>query len=191
MRIAIIGGKVEQRYFDRSKYDQVWMLNGQWLSRPWAMPTHGFNLHPIKLLKKYRYQFDNEIGWANANPDRFITMDRWPGVKKPNVLDFKKLGSYHCGSFDWMVAYATTLKPKSISLHGIGLCLEAGEPISARACLEYWCGFARGKGIDIIPAADTDIFHFYHLVKSHLIYGVDDTPIYEDRTKRGAAYEYE
>jgi hypothetical protein len=39
-------------------------------------------------------------------------------------------------------------------------------------------------------APDCDPFHFYHLVKSRRTYGLDDTPIYEDRTKKGVPYDY-
>lgn len=140
----------------------------------------------------------------------------WPrGIKAPvdlfpypDVMGSLPRGRYHCDSFDWLVAFAICLnwetemwggpgreKPPvdEIALHGVGLTMEAGEPISARACLEYWCGVAEGRGIRVTCAEDCDLFYFYHLVKSNLVYGLNDTPIFEDRTKKSgeAPYTYE
>ena len=68
--------------------------------------------------------------------------------------------------------------------------VEAGEPISARACLEYWLGVAEGRGVRVTVAEDCDIFAFYHLVKSNMVYGYDDTPIFEDRTRPAGDVPY-
>ena len=81
-----------------------------------------------------------------------------------------------------MVAFAALLKAKEISLHGIGLNMESREPISARACLEYWCGVAAGRGAKITVAKDCDLFLQYHVVKSRTVYGYDDVRLVEDRT---------
>lgn len=57
-------------------------------------------------------------------------------------------GWYHCGSVDWLVAYAIMVGATSIALYGMEY--DETEPDSARACLEYWCGVAEGGGIEVI-----------------------------------------
>lgn len=144
---------------------------------------------------RYGYPIERDVGWVKANPDvSFHTSDRWPELDSvtnhfifPRIFVEKRTrprGSYHCGSFDWMVAFAIAVKSFDyIVLHGVSLLIEGGEPISARACLEYWCGVAEGRGISVEVESDCDLFAFYHLVKSNMVYGYDDTPIYEDRTR--------
>lgn len=178
--------------------DEVWGLNNcrfAWANEWW---TRFFNLHKYENLRRYNYDVERDVEWFRVRPDvRLYTLDAWPELKdvriaNTNIFPVEELAgilarhrtSYHCGSFDWMVAYALALNGVDhIVLHGVSLLIEAGEPISARACLEYWCGVAEGRGVDVTAAPDCDIFSFYHLVKSNLVYGLDDTPIYEDRTK--------
>jgi hypothetical protein len=207
MKIRIIGGRASAEHFEDNGAE-IWGLNGM---RPsWVPHWDGmFNLHTYQRLVDYGFDVHVERTWAQANPAvPFYVMDRWPGGWLPNQHLFpanaimhwrsESRGRYHCSSFDWLVAfalYSNDLQHASIYetgsgaqiideiiIQGVGLCLEAGEPISARACLEYWCGVAEGAGVKVTAAPDCDIFRFYHLVKSNLIYGVDDTPIYEDRT---------
>lgn len=199
-KIAIIGGKSREENFHHGKNVEVWCLN---MIMPSWLPycTRLFNIHKFDSLVRYGYQIHKDVEWAYEHQDvPFITVDKWPksnvyplknNIIFPSVKMAKAMPrwNYHCGSFDWLVAYAVYIGVSEINLHGIGLCLEAGEPISSRACLEYWCGYAEGRGIKVTAAEDCDIFHFYHLVKSKMIYGYDDTPVYEDRTKKGVAYK--
>src|SRR6185295_10699110 len=148
-----------------------------WLPRV----DRAFNLHWYRLLVEYGYSFA-EAGWHG----QIWTLDPWPEGMLMNRRQFPyeellrmPRGNYHCGTFDWLVAYAIYLGATEISIYGVGLVLEPGEPISARACLEYWLGRAEGAGIKV-NAPNADIFHFYHLVKSDLIYSLDNTPIYEN-----------
>jgi hypothetical protein len=195
MKVAIIGSGAKERFFHPDDDTEVWGLNAirpKWVKRWHRM----FNLHLHANLEKYKWHlFDKEAEWSKEHPHvPFYTCDKWPERNKlagQQIFPRGELESalsprgadYHCGSFDWMVAFAIYCEATEINLHGISLCLEAGEPISSRACLEYWCGYAEGRGIKVTAAEDCDLFHFYHLVKSKLVYSYDDTPIFEDRTK--------
>jgi hypothetical protein len=150
-----------------------------------------FNLHHWDhLVRDWINGVLKESEWAKSHPVvPFYTVDRWPHNSLPNRRDFprKKLekmpmGTYHAGSFDWLVAFATYLKAKEIRLYGIKLAVDGpgDEPISARACLEYWCGYAAGKGIKI-KTMDCELFNQYHLVKSNTVYGYDDIKLIEER----------
>lgn len=59
-------------------------------------------------------------------------------------------GTYHCSSWDWLVQLAFELGFSEIRFAGLGsLSLEAKEPRSSRACLEYWLGVCEGEGVRI------------------------------------------
>jgi len=193
----MIGGKSQKENFVSNPGDEVWGLNTcrfAWADGYW---TRFFNLHTYENLRRYNYDIERNVQWLIARPMvRFYTIDSWPElVNDPRsyIFDRRTIENglprpvrhgYHCGSFDWMIAFALTMpKVSKVVLHGVSLLIEAGEPISARACLEYWCGVAEGLGLDVECAPDCDLFAFYHLVKSNMVYGYDDTPIYEDRTK--------
>ena len=210
MRIAIIGAGAQEEFYDESLYNEVWCLNHifpEWLT---GCSRH-FNIHPFERLKEYGYDLLADRDEAQANPQiPFYVADPWPEGWLPDQRIFPRdelsklpRGDYHCGSFDWLVAFVVYLnlcaaeltdyemnrhRITEISLHGISLALEHGEPISARACLEYWCGYAESCGIKVTTAEDCDLFFFFHLVKSRLVYGYDDTPVFEDRTRKGAPY---
>lgn len=195
--VRIFGGLARAENF-KDDGAEIWALNGiikTWMPRVDRL----FNLHTWDRLMAYKYKF-TELDWLREHPHTpFYTMDVWPISNDVNqhlfpcklmMYDFPR-GRYHCGSFDWLIAFAIRMGAERIDLHGIGMVLEPGEPISARACLEYWCGLAEGRGITVTAAEDCDLFYFYHLVKSNLIYSVDDTPIYEDRrdkARKGAPY---
>lgn len=193
----MIGGKAQREHFNPKPGDEVWGLNNcywMWGEGWW---TRFFNLHKYENLRRYGYDIERNVDWLLRHPDvKFYTIDTWPelfGAERHHLWDRESIeGSlapyirhdYHCGSFDWMVAFALSIPEiDEIVLHGVSLLIEAGEPISARSCLEYWCGVADGMGVNVTCAPDCDLFAFYHLVKSNMIYGYDDTPIFEDRTK--------
>lgn len=201
MKIAIIGGNAKKRYFRASDYDEVWGLNA--IRFEWVPKWHRmFNLHIYKRLVEYKWPVERDIEWVKKNPAvPFHTLDQWPDKLPVRIFPKAQLwdmprGDYHCGSFDMMIAFAIYLREScgidisNVTLHGVTLSL-GGEPISARACLEYWCGYAEAKGISINQKPDCDLFSFFHLVRSKLVYGYDDTPLYEDRLKkRGPAYDF-
>lgn len=204
---------------------EVWGLNA--IRPAWVPRWHRmFNLHLYENLVRYKWDhLSDESEWSMENPDvPFLTLDKWPqehallGWREfpgKEMMSFQNRGTYHVSSFDWMVAYAMWLNQEvegqggpgrikrpvdEIMLHGCQLTMEAGEPISARVCLEYWCGRAEGEGIKITLAEDAKLFDFYHLVRSDLIYGYDDTPVVEDSTRwevmtrladKPAPYDYE
>lgn len=193
-KIAIVGGNTKAPVrFDL--YDdgwEIWALNAirpHWL--PEERITRCFNLHRYTHLQRdWHHGIYVEAEWANAHQKiPFYLVDRWPRALLPNQIMFPRNelaalprgGSYHAGSFDMMVALAVLEKVQAIALFGVGLNLESGEPISARACLEYWVGVAEGRGIRVMTSHDCDLFAQYHLVRSHTVYGYDDVRLVEDR----------
>lgn len=227
MKILMVGALAKSRFFPSDLTDtEVWGLNAiypTWVPR-W---DRRFNLHTHENLVRYKWKeafFERETQFSHVAPDvPFYTLDPWPyphelaGWKQfpaEQMMRDMTRGRYHCASFDWMVAFAIWLNQQTdntgpgrerrpvdeIVLHGCQLTMEAGEPISARACLEYWCGRAEGAGIGVSLAGDAKLFDFYHLVRSDLVYGIDDTPVVEDEKAadivarlaiQDAPYDYE
>ena len=186
-RVVIIGGNAKEKHFSPPADDaEIWGLNA---IRPAWVPdwSRMFNLHLFAHLQRdWPKGIEREKRWIAENKAvPFYTCDPWPDWAVSQRLfpreELPKLqGEYHAGSFDWLVAYAVHLGFNQIDLHGIGLNLESGEPISARACLEFWCGYAHGRGIEVIAAPDCDLFRQYHLVRSRTVYGYDDVALIED-----------
>lgn len=95
------------------------------------------------------------------------------------------LGDYHAGSFDWMLAFALFEGYKHIELYGLDLGpTDAGEPISARPCLEYWVGVARGLGRTVL-CHSPNLFKIFNYQRATTPYHYDDTwRLIEDRAKQ-------
>lgn len=189
-KVIIIGGGSKKEYFTDDPEAEIWGLNGirqDWVPRFDRM----FNLHHYTSLQDdWAKGLQRDIEWANEHKDiPFYVIDDWPDVPHAKIfpraeMEATRIGrpDYHAGSFDWMVAYAIFLGFSEIELHGIGLVGEVGEPLSARPCLEYWCGVAEGRDIKVTCAKDCDLFYIYHYVKTRHQYGYDDMDLVEDRT---------
>jgi len=204
LKVAIIGGDAKEKHYLARGYDSTWEIWGlnairpdtprreirSWDPIPWARM---YNLHRFEHLNRDCYEYiiwDTE--WSKRNPEiPLYVVDTWHGLlENERLFPLATLGKitprggrYHAGSFDMLVAHAILEGATEIALHGIGLALDSprAEPISARACLEYWCGVAEGRGIKVTTAEDCDIFLQYHLLKSSTVYGYDDVKLIEDR----------
>ena len=186
--VVIVAGGAQQKFFHPPTGAEIWGLNAL---RPEWVPywSRMFNLHMFEHLERdWPEGLEREKGWLTANPTvPFYTCDPWPewavGQRRLPREELAKIprGNYHAISLDWMVAFALHLGARAIGLHGVRLVMRGDEPISARPCLEYWCGYAEGRGVTVTVAPDCDIFLQYHLVKSRTLYGYDDIRLVEDR----------
>lgn len=117
-----------------------------------------FELHPLWVHRaKGRDQY---VHWVNSrevfSPEMKVYAQDGPdtiGGAFPFPIDSKAMlalprgGKYHAGSVDMLVAFALTVHVDHILIRGMNY--EYGEPYSARACLEYWCGVAEGRGVSV------------------------------------------
>lgn len=200
LKVAIICGAAKEKYFARARYDWSWEIWGLNSIRPdqrmsdqrWAPITWSrmFNLHRFAHLNRDCPEYITwDMHWSKANPRVPVYVcDHWHGLLANEVIFPRERlgqqlgprgGKYHAGSIDMMVALAIAEGAVEIVLHGVGLALDSarGEPISARACLEYWCGVAEGRGVKVRTMPDCDIFRQYHLVVSDTTYGFDDVKL--------------
>lgn len=199
LRVAIVGNaRNPQPVYERFQQGwEMWGLNA--IYPPWAMGiqwARRFNLHMFEHLKRdwlqgVRFEVDN----MKARPDTpLYVLDPWvradgtPMLPNERIFPGEELmatqpgGRYRAGSWDWLVAYAVHLGAVEITLHGVYLSLDSfrDEPMSARACLEYWIGYAEGKGVKV-GLFDCDLMYQYHLVRSRTVYGYDDVAVVEER----------
>jgi len=82
----------------------------------------------------------------------FLSFDN-PNFPKAEHFPWEQLvykhGALFTNSVDWLMAYAITLKPKVILLYGITIHPEDNHAF-CRPGNEYFIGFARGQGIEVI-----------------------------------------
>jgi hypothetical protein len=128
-----------------------------------------------RVLEAPTYLLDPK-GWNVQEPYLF---PRWRIAKA-----FPR-GDYHAGSFDWLLAFALLEGYQHVELYGVDLGpTDAGEPISARPCLEYWCGVAAGRGVEVVSHSPS-LFKIFNYQRATTPYHYDDTwRLIEDRRKQ-------
>lgn len=192
MRVAIIGGMAakDSGLLKLCRDWEFWGLNTclpEWLGKKYVRLDKWFHLHRrCDLAKEIPQHLDKFEEWANKHDEiEIVLLEPWATLPNATVLPRAALeemprGNYHCGSFDWMLAYALHLGAAEIFLTGIQLHTQSGEPISSGPCLEYWCGYAEGRGVRVTVAYDCDLFWNYRLVRDHKRYGYDSWDLIEE-----------
>lgn len=191
MKVAIVGPTSRTRSLEI--YDNTWEfwgINAAHHFLKWTTWHRHFNLHRYRHLMRDCPQY---VAWdgqySRERPSiPMMVVDAWPKKVLPGQKMFpresmnQRRRDYHASSFDWVVAYAIHAGAKHIAVHGVNFALDSprDEPISGRACLEYWLGYAEGLGIRT-TTIDCDIFYQYHIVRSRSVYGYDDVINVEKR----------
>ena len=142
-----------------------------------------FQIHSREYLRdKWKLWLSAEYFWAEywkeGGAVPLYTQEHYPDMVGSIAFPKKEIeampfGSHHCGSFDWLIACAILWQASEIHVYGVGLSYN-GEPLSARACLEFWLGVAVGKGIKV-HVVSADLFYTFNLVRSHWQYGWDES----------------
>lgn len=202
----ILGGGAKPKLFkqtlSKNPKAEVWGVNMQFGWRDWVRHDRMFNIHRYQLLRQYGWPTEEFALWAYDHPNaRVIVADRWPGkmMARAEIFPRKRLqafprGDYHVNSLDWLIAYALLEKFTTVVLHGWSLEREGVmEQVSSPKCAEYWAGYATGRGMKVVVAADSAMFGVYHLTLTNRVYGYDDCPAWEDRRPgaKGVPYRYD
>lgn len=196
MKIAIIGNGAQAGA--ATMYDSTWKfwgMNSVHRRRDVYVPRWHLmaNLHRLPHLERDVPQYvDWDATFSRRNPKvPMLVCDSWKGLLKNQVIYPRAViakmprGEYHASSFDMLVAYALHLKATHIHLHGAHFALDSPreEPISARPCLEYWCGYAQGRGVEVREISCHGLFKQFHLVMTDSYYGFDDVQMIERRRR--------
>lgn len=151
--------------------------------------TRWFQLHPPHYLRKHYPAGIKDLArnWGEPKGIR-LYMDRhydeYPDsvpYPKAEVEALTRHGFFHASSFDWMLALGILDGFEEIELYGCqfyAFPVTNREPISALACLSYWCGVAEGRGIKVTQFGDGHLFKIIHMAtyESQLQYGFEREP---------------
>lgn len=162
MKVSIIG--MSDSWKKAPMDGETWGLNALILRRP---VKRMFLMHDIDLfLEKNIYQMKEVIDEVNKLGIPVMTLKKHKLL--PNSIEYpigEMHSRYFTSSFGYMIAYAVKYLSRfqfnvitpSIDLYGIGL-VKRLEYREQKACIEYWLGYARGKGIDVRIFGLTTLF---------------------------------
>lgn len=162
-KVCILGSANSFKYAPFDKDCEIWILNN--------------NLY--KQVPRFDRQFDVHVPHCydprgeyrefliNCGEKLYI-LDESKELPQANIIDYRllirKYGHYFTSSFAYMLALAIEEKYTHISLYGCE-CNVKSEYETQRACIEYFLGIAKGKGLNVFihPASK--------LLKSERLYG--------------------
>jgi hypothetical protein len=190
-RLAIVG--MDQPGFDQAPWEDprydCWTLNSAWRLFPEDLHWHPVRLRAWFELHSRRY-LSQEWGRRHTHfkalavltvPVYVQRVKDWPELRYGRTFPRGSLrrafprGDYHASSLDWMFAYGIWLGYRDIRLYGVDFGpTDTGEPLSARACLEYWVGVAEGRGVRVTLQEPTGLFWIYNYGRERTPYHYDD-----------------
>lgn len=149
-----------------------------------------------KQLLNYTTGATNALLQARSKRNRdvphpkLITAHLWQGLVSTvlpvtSMAEHLNFGAWHCGSFDYMMAYALYLDYRDIRLYNINF-TRGGEPLGAPACLAYWVGVANGRGATVRLFNCDTIGKTYQLLESRRQYGLEDMVLVEGTKKKAS-----
>ena len=187
MKVAIIAsghGKYKAPFFDAEW--ECWGVNSSWADHSKAEKKFArwFELHRRKYLEWESRSSDAfQATWMRqlrTLPVYVQDVTEWPEMTTVKAFPFADLDAllpgrarYHACSIDWMLAYAIQLGAEEVRLFGVEQ-HHTAEPVSSRACLEFWAGFAEGRGIKV-SSADGSTFKLATLTFHDTPYAFDPT----------------
>lgn len=147
-------------------------------------------------LRRYTTGETNVLLRAQSKKNRLVThpvlvtAHSWPALKSlvypiHDIAKMNTYGAWHCGSFDYMLAFALHQQFTDIRLYNINF-TRGGEPLAAPACLAYWVGVAEGRGATVRLFNCDTIGKTYQLLESRRQYGLEDMVLVEGTRKRAA-----
>ena len=192
LRVAICAaghGSAQAEWLDKTW--ERWGVNATWSL--WKNPedtfARWFELHRRSYLKwehKENGNGQNASGyghftWLRALRRLPIYVQEpkdWPELPTARAFPFTRVqalatafANYHASSIDWMLAYAITEGAREIALYGVEQDHSA-EPHGARACVEFWAGFAVARGIKVW-SVDGSTFRLAQLTFTDVPYALD------------------
>lgn len=137
---------------------ETWGVNDLVLRRPVKL---AFEMHDIDSYLKLKLPYVNkekEIEEVNRLGIPIITQEKHKLLPTSIPFPIDEMPfKYFTNSIAYMIAYAIYKKATEIELYGIALLFHE-EYTRQRPCIEFWLGYARGKGIRVIVHGPTNIF---------------------------------
>ncbi len=149
MKVTLIGkGK---GWEDAPAEGETWGIHSLCLRRPVSMV---WDMHKIDRSDKEQAKI---IKYVNDNKVSYMTLKKHKDI--PTSIEFPVKGmpsKYARSSVAYMVWYASYIGATEIEIFGIYLAFET-EYYEQRPSIEYWIGYARGKGIEVTINEPTTI----------------------------------
>lgn len=150
----------------RSAYaDEVWAINalGDVFACDRVFHMDDVRIQEIRAAAAPDSNIANMLAWLKRHPGPIITSrahSDYPGLVEFPLQDvINDLGfAYLNNTAAYAVAYAIHLGVKKISLYGVDFTYpNAHDAEKGRACVEYWLGFAKARGIQIATAQTSSL----------------------------------
>lgn len=150
----------------RSAYcDEVWSINalGNVFHCDRIFHMDDVRIQEIRAAAAPDSNIANMLKWMKAHPGPIITSRLHPDY--PGLVEFplesviNDLGfAYFNNTAAYAVAYAIHLCVRKISLYGCDFTYpNAHDAEKGRACVEFWLGFAKARGIEIATAQTSSL----------------------------------
>jgi len=163
-KVAILGMNETYRGapFDDEEWD-IWGINHHFLYQPEGLRfTAWFELHDPDHFKANPEARKRWLREAHEFPIYMQAelAEAWGHKAFPRVQIEKVFprGGYQAITFSWLLALAILWEYEEVEFHGIHSMIQ-GEPMSGRACLEYWVGFAEGCGVKVRIPDESDMLY--------------------------------
>jgi len=145
---------------------EIWGINTMYRNHPNI--DRIFMMHDLRteivLQDKNFVKSVNDYGapvYTNKEYNKFTNNVVYP---IPEMIKEFNIG-FFLNCICYMLAYAISLKPKTIVLYGVDMRPDSGQEWHQmeRGCVEFWCGMAMGRGIDVSLPAEANV------LKRHMV----------------------
>lgn len=173
MRVAIVAmGASKSSYIGEAgnagtpygAWDEVWTLNGLvgvlkadrfFMMDDFEIQEKRAEWHPyVKGMLYTAKRHDTPI-YTNRVVEGYPNLVEYPLAKVAAKLNLKSL--YFTNSVPYMVALAIAEGATKIGIFGCDYTYADNRTEKGRACLEWWCGFAEAKGVEIYVPPTTSL----------------------------------
>lgn len=123
---------------------------------------HQHNLTRLYFLDSVNLFPEGFADEINSLPDwvRVIGRRAWPEIPrceafpKDDLIRYFNGMTYYTSTCAWMLAQAIREGFEKIILSGLYHQLDSAEYMTAKPCMDFWCGVAMGKGVEVVVEPD-------------------------------------
>ncbi|KKL78586.1 hypothetical protein LCGC14_2023340 [marine sediment metagenome] len=150
----------------------VWTLSDMVMLKQVPRCTLHFELHSYDFMVGRGESQPQYLEWLKQKHDFPIIcsehIKEFPScVLFPKVEIVERFGTYFSNTVSWMIALAIQKGATDIGIYGVDMAAGDAEYTGQRPSCEYFMGWAKGLGINLIVAEHSD------LLKTRGLYGFD------------------
>ena len=158
-KVAIVGftdHRVQALELDRSEWE-IWGLNELHRYHSWELFDRWFEVHKREDIEQDEQHIEAMAAmgipvYMQRHHDDIPNSVAFPRERIMEALD----SGYFTSSIAWEVAMALMMGFEEIHVYGVDMAQET-EYAEQRNCLEFWLGYARGRGCKVHVPATSDL----------------------------------